>query len=81
MSRKVCIFAVAFESESCKQEKHCDTVPDLKSAKLQQEDEHYMLSLDVYAWYAGTLPVDGSIPSGVRNVPQYPVPAKVFADT
>ena len=40
-----------------------------------------MLSLDVYAWYAGTLPADGSIPSGVRYVPQYPVPAKVFADT
>ena len=28
------IFALAFESESCKQEKHCDIVLSLKSAKF-----------------------------------------------
>ena len=31
-----------------------------------------MLSLDVYAWYAGILPAVGSIPSGVRYVPRIP---------
>ena len=36
-----------------------------------------MLSLDAYAWYAGILSADESIPSGVRYVPQYPVPSKV----
>lgn len=46
-----------------------------------QEDEHYMLSLDVYALYAGCLPAVGSIPSGVRYVPHKIVPAKVFGDT
>ncbi len=40
-----------------------------------------MFSLDAYAWYAGTLPADESIPSGVRYVPQRFVPAKVFGDT
>jgi len=34
-----------------------------------KEDRAFMLSLDAYAWYAGTLPADGSIPSGVRYVP------------
>ena len=30
------IFALAFESESCKQEKHCDTVLLLKYAKFRE---------------------------------------------
>ena len=53
----------------------------VNSPNFKLEDEHYMLSLDAYAWYAGTLPADGSIPSGVRYVLQRFVPAKVFGDT
>ena len=32
----ISIFALAFESESCKQEKHCDTVLLLKYAKFRE---------------------------------------------
>lgn len=46
----MCNFATAYEREvSCLQEKHGKTVPDLKSAKLKQEDGAIMLSLVVYA--------------------------------
>ena len=69
ISGNVCIFAPTFESESCKQEKHCDKVPFTEFAKIQTGGRAFVLSLDAYAWYAGTLPADGSIPSGVRYVP------------
>ena len=66
MSKNIRNFAPAFErNESCMQEKHCKTVPDLKSAKLQQEDGAIMLSLVVYAIGTHAL----GISSGVRYVP------------
>jgi hypothetical protein len=34
---KICIFALAFESESSKQEVHCNIVLLSKSAKFQEE--------------------------------------------
>lgn len=39
-------FALAFESESCKQEKHCNIVLLSKSAKFQEEGSSILLSLD-----------------------------------
>ena len=39
-------FALAFESESCKQEKHCDIVLAFEFAKFKKEDGAFMLSLD-----------------------------------
>lgn len=56
------------------QEKHYNTVPDLKSAKLQQEDGTFMLSLDC-VYYTDSIFVRREICS------KDPVPAKVFADT
>ncbi len=53
----------------------------IKSANFKKEEEHLCFRLVVYAWYAGTLPAVDSIPSGVRYVPQEPVPIKVFGDT
>ncbi len=72
MSENVCIFAVAFESESSNQEKHCNTVLLLKYAKNQEGGQALVLSLVVYAWYAGCQPAERSIPSGVRDVPSRP---------
>lgn len=50
MSGNLCIFALAFESESCKQEKHCDIVLVFKIGKiLSGKVEHLCFRLVVYA--------------------------------
>ena len=45
ISGNVCIFAPTFESESCKQEKHCNTVLIYKFAKFKAGGRALMLSL------------------------------------
>ena len=43
----ICTFAFAFESESSKQEKHCDIVLTYRiSPKFKQEDGAFVLSLE-----------------------------------
>ncbi len=51
MLEKICIFAVAFESGKCKQEKHCNTVLLLKYAKFPKEDGAKVLSLVCVCYY------------------------------
>jgi len=46
VSQKVRNFAVAFESESCKQEKHCEYPIFEKSPNQRGRIEHYLLSLE-----------------------------------
>ena len=56
-------FALAFESESCKQEKHCDKVPFIEFRQSSSRwTEQLCFRLSVYA-------VNMAYRSGVRYVP------------